>query len=277
MRTTTLAAISLILSIGLLVLPGPAGAALVSYDFATDPGWLEVGNRPGDGLGQDFGFSSGTSYAGGTASEIGGVFDRSGGSGVAYYGTDVGSLDLDNTFEMNWSSPAPANMFYGTYGPPQNYMNQAWLFGFFDRNGKLAPHPADSFMGVQIADNNMYSAMFFPGTGNVEENFASGLVSSTLHTLRFQYDPNLGSFGRLSIEFDGNVFTSDIKTAAQRASAAQFNTFGFLAVAAGGGDPMDAFIDNLSITVVPEPSSMALLSVAGIALAGCVRRRRRKE
>ena len=246
MKTTTLAAISLILSIGLLVLPDPAGAALISYDFATDPGWLEVGNRPADGLGQDFGFSSGTSHAGGAPSEIGGMFDRSG-AGVAYYGTHVGTFDLHHPFEMNWTSANPANMFYGDFGNGAG--QQAWAFGFFDRHAKIAPHPADSLMGVEISDNNMYSAMFFPGTGNNETQFASGLVSSTLHTLRLKYDPNLGS-GRLSVDFDGSVSTFNL-TAAQRASGAAYDTFGFLAIAAGGANassPGDAYVDNLAVT-----------------------------
>ena len=261
---------TLVLALGLLVWPITATiAGTVDFDFETDPGWLEVGNRPSDGLGEDFGFSD-TGNASGTAGEIGGLVARSGASACAYYGVDLGTiLDLDQDMGLNFSSTHAADLFYGVNNGP--WGGDTALLGFFNRNDRLVPHPANSVMGVQLSGSDLYTAMFFPGVANSETKFAEALAGGSQYTIRFQYNPSLGASGRLTVEFDGTVTTYDL-TADQRASGAQYDTFGFLTLAADGGSgPVELYLDNVSVTMVPEPSAFVLLALGAICLTICRR------
>jgi hypothetical protein len=80
-----------------------------AQDFSHDPGWIGAGNRTTFEERQqvgahNFGFSPGTSYAGGTAGEVGGILWRC--SEYAYYADRVGPLGLEQRYLQYTAHPA---------------------------------------------------------------------------------------------------------------------------------------------------------------------------
>jgi hypothetical protein len=263
-RSVILVAAALLLCVG-----GVASGSTVAYSFDSDPSWSASGNRPGDGLGQDFGFSN-TNYAGGgSAGEIGGVVDRSGTSAAAYYGVNTGSLDLTKSFEMNWNSTAGAAYFYGEYGSGK-WRDQSMFLGFYSSSGTLTPFPVQPAMGVLVSDHSLYTHVAC-GSAVTEDHIADfNINASHIGRLRMLYDPNASTYGTFSVNYDGTQHNFAL-TQAQRANGASLDTFGFVSVAAASGfpaeSPMDFYLDDLSVTGVPEPSTIVLF---GTALCGLV-------
>lgn len=260
----------------LLLAPLGALATTIEYAFDTDPAWLAVDNRPSDGQGQDFGFSN-TNYAGGTAGEIGGIFNRYRHAAAAYYAVAVGNLDLSQPFEMNWSSEA-ARYFYGNQG--NGNTDQGLLLGFFNRTtGSRSPWPVRPFLGFEVADNSLYTNMAFASGGAVESYVGAFPVNAShVGTLRLLYDPSAESYGALKVELDGTISTLAL-TAAQRNSGVTFDTFGFVTIPASSASSaasMDFYVDNLSVTSsVPEPSALTLASAGLVGLLAYAWRKRR--
>lgn len=274
LRTATHAAVAL--SGVLMFMAAGVSATIVDYAFDADPGWLEVNNRTGDGQGQDFGFSA-TNYAGGTAGEIGGVFNRYQHAAAACYAVNVGSLDLTQSFEMNWNSDA-AKYSYGNQGNGNN--DQGMLLGFFNRaTGTMASWPVRPFMGFEVADNSVYTNMTFASGGAVE-SYVGVLPENASHTgtLRMLYDPSEGSCGALKVALDGVISTFAL-TEAQRNSGVKYDTFGLVTIpvsSASSAASMDFYLDDVAVTSsIPEPSGFALLAGGLVGLLANAWRRQR--
>ena len=96
---TTLCALSL-----LLLATAPAGALEQRFeDFSSDPGWDGNNNRSTDPAcmttTQAFGYSAGTSNAGGSAGEIGGSIQRA--ADIAYYADTIAASGFDSTLSAS--------------------------------------------------------------------------------------------------------------------------------------------------------------------------------
>ena len=84
-----------------------------SEDFSSDPGWTGVNNLPPlphGGPDPDYGYSAGTTNAGGGPGEAGGFITRAHpANSLSFYAdtTGVGPLTLNDVLEMNWTG-APA-------------------------------------------------------------------------------------------------------------------------------------------------------------------------
>ena len=240
MKTTTLSVPALL--IGMSVLSAVAAGATVNFDFAGDPDWMQCLNRQD---GQDFGFSN-TSFASGSAGEMGGRLKR-GGPDSRYYGMDLwGSYTLDQPLEMNWTAPAGANFFYNNV---DGVVADGWQLGFFDRTtvGSWWPN-MPSWVGIRQDDDDLYAGGFFGSTNINAATLQENVPNATAHTLRFKYDPDGGANGRIHATIDGGAEVTVDLTAASRASGSVFNTFGLFATPAADVGNIDAYFDNVSFT-----------------------------
>lgn len=145
-----------------------------------------------------------------------------------------------NTFDGSGAGPADGYLF-GTAGGGGNL-----LFGHSDRIGKN---------GV---DNPLYDT----GVSAVAD--ASGSVTISFNPTGNQWTV-AGSFNGSSFTSTGSTFTDSTYTGV---------TTDFLGVY-GRGSNTAVTLDNMSVTVIPEPSSFALLAGA-LALGVIMLRRRRR-
>jgi hypothetical protein len=248
---TAAAAIAVVMSV-----QGSARATLYtdSSTFDTDPGWTGSNNTTGT---SDFGYSAGTSNAGGNPGEIGGTIGRN--SPIPFYAVSVGSL-----------TDSDALSFSGQYiqesGASGSYI------GFF--NDSLSTGTADGtpndFLGMLVgkvagsAPHNVY----------VEANSVTGAQArtaeqtpsyDTVYDFSFSYDPGMQI---ASLTVNGATITAS--TSAFTEGNQAFDYFGMMGIPQAGNTATDVdYYDNLSWTSsiaqsVPEPASLGLLGLGAI-------------
>lgn len=271
-RTTiSVAVVSLIV---LLLSASTALATVVDIDFTTNPGWLEYQNRPADLKLQDFGFSD-TNNAGGTAGEIGGLFRRGGSSDAAYgyYGMDIGTLNLNQPYEMNWDSADAAKMYYSDNDGSRG--EEGMFLGLFNRSGQIGPWVAKTGLGLFLSEGRLYDTLFLPSGYTLADTGVD--IAAGTGTLRMLYDPNGGTNGRLNVNYNGTNHTLDL-TGAQRGSGEVYNTFGFFSMAVGpaGSGPMNFYLDDVHLgEPIPEPGTLLLLATGLAGLLAYAWRKRK--
>lgn len=127
---------------------------------------------------------------------------------------------------------------------------------------------------VRDSSNNVVSTVFFNGGDSVyrvTDGSGSGSslgvgFNSSAFTIGFKLNNTTGSY---TLSINGNNFTRNL-------SGTNINSLSIFNNNAGGGSGADVLFNNVSITAVPEPSSILLIgSIVGGAGLQAWRRRRK--
>ena len=248
-------------------------AAVVTETFDVGPGWVSLGSGSN---GNDFGYQPGTSHAGGSAGEAGGHFTRS--TFIRYYGdSDIGGiLSLNEPFSASGRFDHTARNT-PDFGTPL-------IIGHFSTSG-LAK------IGIDFTDNGTqnlhWGLRVIFDDGRLDFNDGGSIAGpyppiapNVDRTWSYSWDPTAGAngVGQLFAAVDGLTTSIDF-TPEQRARGITLNAFGFSGVPAGDGRDRpnyyaDMFIDDVTYTVVPEPSTVVLAALGLLGLAVFGRRRR---
>ncbi len=224
-------------------------------DLSKDPHWEGRGNRVtfverDFHEKMDFGYSE-TNWAGESPGEIGGKFwstepvDPYHG----YYADEIGELTLDDRISFSGS------VCFVDGGPD----GQSFL-GYFNRAEKMAAiqdehsgYPMNQSMGIAITDNTSigyrFSAVCSPTLALSRATKEKGPIFVPTRERRkftFDYDPNAGGTGRITVTLDGQPFTLDL-TPEMRRQGAKFDRFGLTNVRRGGKYQV-IYFDDLTYT-----------------------------
>jgi hypothetical protein len=229
-----------------------------AMDFATDPGWIGVGNhesyvRSVEGGVHDFGYSA-THFAGGaSAGELGGTIWRSGVYG--FYGDNVGPLSLNDKLEA--SGKVVLNV-----GPPDSGM----YIGFFNADEReYSPVQAGNFVGVKIGGPTRVGHYFVPAylatqtkkpeKGDkktppslaIERGTGPVLVPQKQFDWKLAYDPAAeGGNGGITVTLGDATVTLPLKPG-DKEKGATLNRFG-LFTTHRGGSYVKIYFDDLKYT-----------------------------
>lgn len=272
--------------------PAQAAFEMQSFDngsAAAAAGWTGSGNTSND---NDFGFSDTNHTLGSSpAGEAGGSIAR---GDRAYY-ADTTLQHADGRVSMNDTIHGSGEFITASVG--DNFGHGVFLGHFNDRSTQFTGNKA--MLGFAINDLNSTEVRarvsFTTSAGNVATWSASGsgvegsgasayflLDVGTAYTFAYNYNPGAGSNGEVVFEmFDNGVSMGTITGSpneADRTNGAFFYAFGLTNTQLS--EPVnpsvaDMFIDNALYTVptpIPEPTSLALVSLAAACLLG----RRRK-
>ena len=256
----------------LLVLSSGANGAITTCfeNMDSDPGWTSQGSGVN---GNDFGYRP-TSFAGGSAGEIGGHFTRSMFQ-RAYGDTDLGGeLTLDNSLSASGKFG-----FTGASSPD---------FGTFLEVGYYRQVQSPSLMGINVGNGQGGPLRLFGLLQLLDGSYVTTSEVTPTAGIPLLWSTNwnpLGGIhnaGRYSVTIGGNTSFVDL-TAAQRAVGASFDSFGLDGLnnfsSNNSNQSADFFVDDLSyneIAPVPEPSSVVIWSfcVTGSAVVGYRRSKR---
>lgn len=220
-------------------------------DFTNDPNWVGAGNRDSyedrEQVGaHNFGFNN-TSFAGGSAGEIGGDFWRSG--AYAYLGDRVGPLNLEQRLEAR----GKVTMVVG--GPDADMM-----LGWFSSSHKdKSPIEAGDFLGVAVGGPTRVGHYFAPSfttgkgaRGSVET--APVLKPGNRYDWSLLYDPaaNEGS-GEIKLTLGGESVVLPLKPG-RKADGATFDRFG-LFTSQAGGQLVRIYLDDLTYTAATSTAT----------------------
>jgi len=251
-----------------------ASAITITNFFDTDPGWTGANNTTS---GNSYGYSSGTSVAGGSPGEVGGTLARS--SVENYYAdTNMGGL-VGGYFTLN--DPLIASGKFDATNLAT--MNNNVLIGH--RSAGLVDHSGLGLGVFEFSTTHVrVGALFERPNGTLQLSALSAMPIDQNSTFSYSYDPTfnggVGFLGRLTVTVMTNAalfntFTLDISTA-DRATGARFDAWGI------GGTIInsiptthgDVFIDDVIYTAVPEPTALAWLGLVAVMLR---RRRAHKQ
>lgn len=216
-----------------------------SEDFSKDPVWIGIGNRTNfedrEVAGaHNFGYSPGTSYAGGSPGEIGGDLWRSG--PFAYYADRVGPLNLDQKLE------ASGKVILLTAGPDSDIS-----LGWFNSAAKdKNAGDKENFVGVHIGGPTRIGHYFIPvlATGQGRRNIVKQgpvLRPGKRFDWSLVYDPQ-GANG--NGEMHVTLGTNSVKLALKsrvKAEGAALDRFG-LFTSPIGGQMVKIYLDDLQYT-----------------------------
>lgn len=190
-----------------------------------------------------------TNWAGEKPGEIGGRFW---GTEVidplhGYYATDIGDLTLEDPIK-----------FTGSICFPEGAVDGRMLIGYFNKELKMAPvegeykgNPPHNFLGLEVMDQtrNGYNLTIVvsPRQDISEEKRGPVIIPDRIsRPFTFEYDPAAGKFGRVTVQFDNETFSYDLKEE-QRKTGSSFNGFG-LVNPRKGGKYVDVYFDDLSFS-----------------------------
>ncbi len=257
--------ITMICICGILALGASAmGASIQVYeDFATDPGWLENGNRA-DGL--DFGFSN-TNNTGQGAGEAGGVFSN---TGNGYYGADitangVGLFAATETLHAEGYGILTGIVADGAVSPN---------IGWWDKDQTLTGTPGH-WLGLNtqyIEGGHNFYIGFTNSAGNASWLVLTDVITKDVpFTWSIDWDPSIGLLSATVNSISGSKTITD-----PDALNAEFDIFGMYNGSFGhSDDTTTVFMDSVEFTsAVPEPSTLALLLCGALAMVAWRRRHR---
>jgi|GEM_PF-1631952 len=227
-------------------------------DFSQNPHWDGLNNQitfkqTDFHARQNFGYAQ-TNWAGKTPGEIGGRFY---GTEVAdplhgYYADDIGHLTLDDPLS-----------FSGWINFVEGAVDGRMLIGYFNREARMAPirgeykgNPPNQFLGIEVMDQTRigysFTAVCSPRQNIAfEERGPTYIPDRIKKPFSFEYDPNAGKAGRITISLGNDTFTADL-TEEQRKIGADFDRFGLLNPRKGG-KYVDVYVDDL-MYVARRPS-----------------------
>src|SRR5437016_5872448 len=221
---------------------------LKTETFDTDPGWDGRNNRATDPaprqIVQNFGFSSSSTNAGGTAGEIGGRITPAG--EPAFSGKVI--------TPASFNDPLSAS---GILNVPQGGGHT--LIAFF--NADIANEwRTPNTIALRIYGRGTYFLAYLEyGTGLWRAGGTSFGGEAAIPTaaagypFSFNYDPNgAGGLGTVTATFGSysSVMTLDF---GHKADGAMFNRFGILNVMKSADDPGQIWLDNVTINGEPHP------------------------
>ncbi|MFC2139817.1 hypothetical protein ACFLR4_04065 [Bacteroidota bacterium] len=219
-------------------------------DLSQDPKWQGLNNRE-TFFERDFhsrhnyGYSQ-TNWAGEVPGEIGGRFW---GTEVmdplhSYYATDIGELTLEDPMK-----------FSGKITFTEGAVDGRMLIGYFNKKEKLAPvkgeykgNPPHQYLGLEIMDKTSkgynFTAVCSPRQNiSFEERGPIIIPDRITRNFTFEYDPEAGEAGRITVTLDEKTFSADL-TPEQRKVGAAFDRFGLLNPRKGG-KYVDVYVDDL--------------------------------
>jgi hypothetical protein len=225
----------------------------VREEFATDPGWIGVGNdieftesaiRPL----HDFGYST-TNHAGGALGEIGGLIWRD--EAPAYYGDKLAPLTLRDELHAS-----------GRLALTGAGSDSAVYLGWFDAASKSGKKTSDykeeqrNILAILIEGPSRAGHYFRPGyrtadgSGGTKEDGPVIFPDGRVHKWALDYYPTRADGrGQITVQFDGTTQTFDLR-AGDRDRGATFDRFGLFNIQAGGHH-VQLFVDDLRYTSSP--------------------------
>jgi len=255
--------IAVAMAFGLWAIGAHAASVTENFDTNSDSRWEHSNNKTAP---ENYGWQN-TNTAGGAAGELGGTITRSA-AVHSYYAFNIG----------NFNPATTALTASGKYHLETHGGSSGILLGFFNGANSLpnvANHDGNpkNFLGSYIIDgNDPWGYLWDPGGFQDRAEIPGGsLAEPGTYDFTMTWDPTLGSKGRLtfgitgfgtgSVDYSGDPIGSNI------------THFGIMNPDVSGGNDVFAF-DNLTFTSanpIPEPASLALVSIGGLAL---LRRRR---
>ncbi len=221
---------------------------LKTETFDANPGWEGRNNRAPDPaptqIVQDFGFSSSSSHAGGSAGEIGGFITPAG--EPAFFG----KMMTPASFHDSLSASGLLNV------PPGGGHT---LIGFFNADTVNEWRTPNSIVLRIYGRGAYFHAYLEYGTGlwraggasfGAEAAIPSGAAS---YPFSLSYDPHgAGGLGIVTATF-GSYSTVMTLDSGHQADGAIFNRFGILNVMKSADDPGQIWLDNVTINGEPHP------------------------
>jgi hypothetical protein len=219
--------------------------------FDSEPAWVGVNNHPEVPdciqVDQDFGYNAGTSFAGGSAGEIGGKIWRA--ARRAYYGRSIAT----RTFQDSVSAS-------GKFAVTRSDGASGFLFGWFNSVPSAGWRNNNSLAFRIDGERGFYRVYFEYGT----QNWSTGTVTidrrsdfeypsdGTVHTWSLSYDPN-GNGGTGSIYFvlDDSSWTLNL-SAGHKEEGAVFDRFGLWNRQTEASRPVWVYLDDLVLDGSPE-------------------------
>lgn len=249
---------------------GQLDAAITrTENFDVDPGWIVVGSGKN---GNDFGYQTSSHAGGGSPGEAGGRFTRS--EFVRYYAdTDIGgTMTLDQPFSASGKF-ACTDAFHPDYGYP-------FGVGHFSTSGY-------GMVGINFTEVDTDDLHWRAGI--VLDDFITGFGTTPLlvtendrHTWAYDWNPTGGTTGTglLTVNLDSDIYTIELNPT-DRAKGATLDAFGFAGIAAPNRSYSDwyadMYIDDVTYSVIPEPSSILIWLLMGAIGPICYGRNRRKR
>lgn len=200
-------------------------------------------------------------------------------------GGSNGFFNLDTDFGPSLVGKTYTISFDWYYNKRNTGSTDQWVsFGIGDTPSLTGPNAADTDFGMLIRP---------AGVGNPNDNLARFYNDSTFSSGNdFAATPNftlnyvtfsvkvtenaLGTAATVDVTAGATSLISGFNIGFDNSTSRHFDFASHLGSdpATPGADFSDLFIDNVSITAVPEPSTVALFMGAGVALMAVVRRRR---
>ena len=211
--------------------------------FDSDPGWDGHNNRLTDSrsITQDFGYSSGTSNAGGPSGEVGGRITPAG--EPAYYAKVISELTFQDAFTasgtMNADGPVHTQLGFFNVDTINEWRTPNTLtMRILGRGSHLFAY---SGYGTELwrAGENA----FLDGSNPYE--FADG--SGNFHDWSISYDPlgNSGQ-GQITAILGGETVITNLDPG-HKSDGATFNRFGLLDTSKSADSPGTLWIDNVTV------------------------------
>ena len=221
---------------------------LQTETFDADPGWDGRNNRASDPsprqIVQNFGFSSSSTNAGGSAGEIGGFITPAG--EPAFYGKVITPISFNDPLSAS-----------GILNVPQGGGHT--LIGFFHAD-TVNEWRTPNTIALRIYGRGTYFHAYLEyGTGLWRAGGASFGGEAAIpsgaadYPFSLNYDPNgADGLGTVTATFGSysNVMTLD---AGHKADGAMFTRFGILNVMKSADDPGRIWLDNVTINGEPHP------------------------